>query len=100
MATTIGIVEGTVDNIKSVEELIQICRKRTVLSESELKEYWNWKPKNRPFVINFLYAFSFKKRTTLKTMLDERILPSMDSVQTINKMAREGFVKLITLSGI
>ena len=48
-------------NINDLNELIQICRKRTVLSEKELKEYWEWKPNNRPFVINFLYAFSFIK---------------------------------------
>lgn len=100
VATTIGIVENVVTNLKDLNELIQICRKRTVLSEQELKEYWEWKPNNRPFVINFLYAFSFVKRITLKQMLDEKILPGMDSVKTITKMKRDSFVKLITLSGI
>jgi len=37
---------------------------------------------------------------TLKVMLDEGILPSMDSVKTINLIDRNSFVKLITLSGI
>lgn len=100
VATTIGIVENTIDNLKDLDQLISICRKRTVLSNAELEEYWNWKPKNRPFVINFLYAFSFKKRITLKEMLDRNILPSMDCVRTINKMDRDSFVQLISLSGI
>lgn len=100
VATTIGIVESVVSNIKSLDELVDICRKRTVLSEPELKEYWEWKLHNRPFVINFLYAFSFVKRITLKQMLDMGILPGMESVKTITKMGRDNFSKLITLSGI
>jgi len=100
VATTIGIVENVMTNIKDLHELIQICKKRTVLSEKELQEYWEWKPNNRPFIINFLYAFSFKKRITLKQMLDENILPSMEAVKTINKMDRNSFAQLITLSGI
>ncbi len=100
VATTIGIVENIVNNIKELNELIQICRKRTVLTEKELKEYWEWRPNNKPFVINFLYAFSFKRRITLKQMLDDGILLSMDMVKTINKMSRESFERLITLSGI
>lgn len=100
VATTIGIVDNVITNIADLSQLIQICRKRTVLSEAELKEYWDWKPNNRPFVINFLYAFSFIKRITLKEMLDSGILPSMDSVRTITKMERNSFIKLINLSGI
>ncbi len=100
VATTIGIVENIITNIKDLNQLIEVCRKRTVLSESELKEYWERNPKNRPFVINFLYAFSFKKRTNLKDMLDKGILPSMDVIKTINKIERNSFSKLITLSGI
>ncbi|MBC7937634.1 MAG: hypothetical protein H7Y86_19975 [Rhizobacter sp.] len=100
VATTIGIVDSVITDITDLSQLIQICRKRTVLSEEELKEYWEWKPNNRPFVINFLYAFSFIKRITLKEMLDSGILPGMDSVRTITKVERNSFIKLINLSGI
>lgn len=100
VATTIGIVDNVIINIADLNQLTQICRKRTVLTDTELKEYWDWKPNNRPFVINFLYAFSFVKRITLKGMLDTGILPSMDSVRTITKMERNSFIKLINLSGI
>ncbi|HYV94014.1 MAG TPA: PIN domain-containing protein [Chitinophagales bacterium] len=100
VATTIGIVENVVNNIKSLDELIQICHKRTVLTEAELKEYWERFPMNRPFVINFLYAFSFVKRKTLKQMLDTGILPNMDAVKTITKINRDSLVQLITLARI
>lgn len=100
VATTIGIVDEVFDNISGLEELIRICRKRTALSEQELEEFWNWKPKNKPFVINFLYAFSFEKRMNLKEMLDKKILPAMDAVRTINRMDWDAFSRLIKMSGI
>jgi predicted nucleic acid-binding protein len=100
VATTIGIVENIVTEIKDEKELYKICYNRTVLSKDELDAYWHWRPNNRPFIINFLYAFSFKKRMNLKNMLDEGILPSMDSVRTINQINRERFTKLINLSGL
>ncbi len=100
VTTTIGIVENVVSDIKTTDELIRICHKRTVLTEAELKQNWDRYPGYKPFVINFLYAFSFVKRITLKQMLDEGILPSMDSVKTITIMDRKAFTELITLSKI
>jgi len=100
VATTIGIVEEAIDGIPSLDELRKICRKRSVLTDKELAEYWNRYPTLRPFVFNFLCAFSFRKRITLKQMLDEGILPSMESVSTIKKMGRDEFTKLILLAGI
>jgi predicted nucleic acid-binding protein len=100
VATTIGIVENVISNIQNLDEMIQVSRKRTVLSDAELKQYWERNPNNKPFVINFLYAFSFIKRNTLRRMLDEGILPDMNSVSTINKMDPQAFIKLIRLAGI
>lgn len=100
VATTIGIVENVIDDIQSFEQLIKVCRKRTALKENELKEYWDLYPNNRPFVINFLYTFSFKKRLTLKQMIDLGIFPNMETVKTINKIERKSLEQLITLSGI
>jgi len=99
VATTIGIVEKTIIP-KDLNELVEVCRKRTVLTEKELKEYWERYPTNKPFVINFLYTFSFMKRINLKEMLETGILPNMDTVKTITKIERKSLVQLITLCGI
>lgn len=100
VTTTIGIVENVITDVSSENHLIEICRRRTVLSDDDLKAYWNRMPRNRPFVINFLYAFSFKRRITLKEMLDREILPNMEAVKTINKIDWESFKQLISLAGI
>lgn len=59
VVSTIGIVESVIDNIPSEEKFIDLCRKRSVFSDAELKKYWNWTPNNRPFIVNFLYVDSF-----------------------------------------
>ncbi|WP_276133223.1 PIN domain-containing protein [Polluticoccus soli] len=100
VATTIGIVENVVDGIPSFDELLQLCRKRTVLKPEELLGYWNRNPLSRPFVINFLYAFSFRRRITLREMLDEKILPNMDAVKTITQIEPANLSKLIKLAGV
>lgn len=94
VVTTLGIVEEVIipDN---VEHLIEICKKRSVLSEKEIKEFWERYPNRKPFAINFLYAFSFKKKMTLKNMLDNKILPNMEHVKTINLISRDSLKELI-----
>lgn len=100
VATTIGIVEKVLTDIRDVSHLEKICRGRSALTIKELNEYWNRFPTYRPFVINFLYAFSFKKRITLKQMLDSGILPDMEHVKTITKIDRKSLTELIKLAGI
>lgn len=58
VVTTIGIVEGIADNIGSEEEFIRLCSNRSVFSDAKLREHWNWSAANRPFIVNFLYAYS------------------------------------------
>lgn len=59
--TTIGIVESVKTNIKDVETFISLCRKRSIFTDDELKETWNYKQYTRPFIVNFLYVYSFSK---------------------------------------
>ncbi len=59
--STIGVVESTILNIPNEAEFIELCRKRSVFKDDELKEWWNYKRYNRPFIVNFLYVDSFPK---------------------------------------
>lgn len=59
VVSTIGIIESIIDDIPSEDKFINLCRKRSVFSDDELKKYWNWTPNNRPFIVNFLYVDSF-----------------------------------------
>jgi predicted nucleic acid-binding protein len=56
VVTTIGIIESIIDGIRTEDEFIRKCRKRSVFSDSELKKHWNYNVRNHPFIVNFLYT--------------------------------------------
>jgi predicted nucleic acid-binding protein len=78
VVTTLGIVDGVYLNIKDETQFIGLCRKRSVFSDKELSEQWNWKG-SRPFIVGFLYAYSFPKRPTLKELIDNGIIRNIES---------------------
>ena len=96
VATTLGIVESVVKNIESQEEFIALCRKRSVFSDDKLKEYWNWKPRNRPFVVNFLFAYSLPKRPNLAALKENNII--QDAPRGFDEISDQAFWRLIELS--
>lgn len=77
--TTIGVVDSVVADIKSEHDFIRLCRKRSVFNDAELKKHWNWNSGNRPFVVNFLYLYSFPKRPNLKSLIDLGIIRDISS---------------------
>ncbi|MDD5773109.1 MAG: PIN domain-containing protein [bacterium] len=96
--TTICIVENVKNNLTSFEELLAICRKRTVISEDELKtKYWDKYPDYKPFVINFLYAHSFPTpKPTLNDLNILGIIPDITNMpRGFIKMNREHFNSLV-----
>lgn len=56
--STIGVVENVVKNISDENHFIELCRKRSVFDNEGLKEFWNYRRNNRPFIVNFLYVCS------------------------------------------
>ncbi|MDT7543624.1 MAG: hypothetical protein QOE33_3528 [Acidobacteriota bacterium] len=79
VVTTIGIVENVVTNIGSVEEFIRLCRPRSVFSKEELIKWWDWSKNNRPFVVNFLYAYSFPKRINMQRLIEISVIQDVQS---------------------
>ena len=77
--TTLGIVESVHSNISNFDQFLALCRKRSVFSEQELREQWDYNSANRPFIVNFLYAYSFPKRLNLKTLIDLGVIKDIQS---------------------
>lgn len=100
VASTIGIVESVQDNIGSEEEFFRICKKRTVLTDEELREFWYYNKNSRPFVVNFLYAFSFKTpKPNLKKLIELGVIPDVNDVpRGFRKISRESFTKLVRIA--
>jgi len=92
--TTIAIAEGIIDYIKDENDFILKCRKRSVFTDKELKEFWNWNSKLKPFIINFLYIHSFPagKRMNRQRLLELGIISGEDNeLRGLKKITKSDF---------
>ena len=79
VATTIGIVENVVTNITDATQFVQLCRKRSVFTDEELLKHWNYST-SKPFIVNFLYSYSFPKRPNLERLIEMGVIKDVKSV--------------------
>ena len=87
--TTICIVENVIKNFRNFDEFFSVCNRKTMISKEDLEnKWWNKNPKNRPFVVNFLFAHSLP---TPKPTLDD--LNRIGVIPDIMNMPR-GFIKI------
>jgi len=93
VTTTLGVVQQINTAIPNLEQFIKLCRKRSVFSNKELAEYWNFNPRNRPFIVNFLYVYSFPKRLNLKALKELRIID--EAPRGFERMEDSAFEKLL-----
>ena len=92
--TTIAIAEGKITDILDENDFILKCRKRSIFADNELKKYWNWNPKYRPFIINFLYTHSFPtgKRINRQRLLELGVISgTKDELRGLKKISKEQF---------
>ena len=87
VVTTIGEVLEVKSDFLDENDFILYCRKKSVYPEQALREMWRYSTR-KPFVVNFLYAYSFPHRINMKELIDLKVL------QGVNDAPR-GF-KLIT----
>ncbi len=86
--TTIGVVENVIKDIPSEIDFINLCRKRSIFNDDELKKWWNYYPNLKPFILNFLYIDSFPMpKVNLQKLIE------LGMVKSINDVPR-GFVQI------
>ena len=96
MITTIGIVENIIIDIKDEHDFISKCRKRSIFTDDELKKHWNYNKTMRPFIVNFLYVYSFPKRVNLKELIDFGIIRDIESApRGFQKISPEQFTLIM-----
>ena len=99
VATTVGIVESVIIDIKDEATFLALCRKRSVFSDEELKKHWNYNLRNRPFIVNFLYAFSYPKRANLKWLNENGVIPNiLDMPRGFRKITQNDFINIANYS--
>jgi predicted nucleic acid-binding protein len=98
VVSTIGVVESVVTSIKSESDFVSLCRKRSVFTDAQLKEHWNYNPRWRPFIVNFLYVYSFPKRPNRKDLIDLGIFAGNYAPRGFDRISRESFEQILKLS--
>jgi predicted nucleic acid-binding protein len=96
--TTIGIVEDKIDDIQNEAEFILKARKRSIFTDEYLKEFWNYNPKYRPFLIRFLSVYSFQlgNRLNRKSLLDMEIITGEENeLRGLKEITKEHFIQIL-----
>jgi hypothetical protein len=99
VATTVGVVESVITDIPDVQTFIRLCRKRSVFTDEELIQHWNYIRNNPPFIVNFLYVGSFKRRPNLKWLIDNEVIADVNSVpRGFSRISQENFDNIVKYS--
>jgi len=101
VVTTLGIVEGIHTSIEDRHHFVSLCRKRSVFSDEELRRQWDFAPStNRPFIVNFLYSYSFPKRINLKRLIELGVIRDIFSApRGFEEISVHSFEKIIKETG-
>lgn len=78
VVTTIGVAEGIIDNIATEADFMRLCRKRSVFTDAQLANQWRFNKALRPFVVNFMYVYSFPKRINLHKLIEMGVVASVN----------------------
>lgn len=96
VVTTIGIVEKVEKDIADQDHFLRECRNGSVFPERELISMWNYNKKRRPFVVHFLYVYSFPQRLNMARLIDLGILEGVhDAPRGFKPISKEQFELLL-----
>jgi hypothetical protein len=96
VVTTIGCVEEVIHRFKNVDDFVNQCRKRTVYSEPELRKMWDYNPRKQPFLVRFLYEYSFPNRINMKQLIDLGIIAGVDDApRGFKPISKEQFLTIL-----
>lgn len=79
VVTTIGIIDDVHLGIANEQDFISLCRKRSVFTDDELRAHWNYRTHDRPFVVDFLYTYSFPSRPNLAKLIEHHVIANVGS---------------------
>lgn len=85
----VGIVENIYDNFETYHEFYNRCRKRSILSDKELTNYWI-KANRQPIVVEFLYIYGVE---SLNIDSNELELNKIDTTKMISQSTIEISIK-------
>lgn len=75
--TTIGEVQEIRFDFRDEDDFILYCRKKSVYPEQELRKMWRYSDR-KPFVVSFLYIYSFPHRINMKELIELKVLSGVN----------------------
>lgn len=91
VVTTVGEVLEVKTDFQDENDFILYCRKKSVYPEQALREMWRYSTR-KPFVVNFLYAYSFPHRINMKELIDLKVLTGInDAPRGFKPITKEQF---------
>ncbi len=98
VVTTIGITDEVKYDFEDEDEFVLHCRKNSVFPESQLSKMWNYS-RNKPFVVKFLFIYSFPHRANMKELIDLGVLNGVnDAPRGFKKITKEQFNKILKIT--
>ena len=91
VVSTVGIVQEIKYDFKNEDDFVLYCRKSSVFPENQLREMWQYSS-IRPFVVRFLYIYSFPHRINMKELIDFHVLSGVnDAPRGFKQITKEQF---------
>lgn len=91
VVSTIGVVQEAKYDFKDEEDFVLYCRKSSVFPEDQLRSMWQYQP-SKPFVLRFLYIYSFPHRINMKELIDLHVLSGVnDAPRGFKQITKEQF---------
>jgi rRNA-processing protein FCF1 len=95
VVTTIGVAQEAKYDFEDEDDFVAYCRKSSVFPEDQLKAMWRYSS-NRPFVVKFLYVYSFPHRINMKELIDLQVLNGVnDAPRGFKKITKEQFYNIL-----
>jgi len=95
VVTTIGVAQEAKYDFIDEDDFVAYCRKSSVFPEDQLKAMWSYSS-NRPFVVKFLYVYSFPHRINMKELIDLRVLNGVnDAPRGFKQITKEHFSNIL-----
>lgn len=77
VVSTIGVVQEVKYDFRDEDDFVLYCRKSSVFPEDQLREMWRYQGM-KPFVVRFLYVYSFPHRINMKELIDLHVLAGVN----------------------
>uniref|UniRef100_F4C9Q8 PIN domain-containing protein n=1 Tax=Sphingobacterium sp. (strain 21) TaxID=743722 RepID=F4C9Q8_SPHS2 len=95
VVTTIGVVQEIKYDFENEDDFVLYCRKSSIFPEDKLRAMWNY-TESKPFVVRFLYIYSFPHRINMKELIDLQVLSGVnDAPRGFKKISKEQFNNIL-----